>query len=236
MRKTAKSDGKGPDLSRVGIYSVSEAAILLGVAPQRIRGWVQGWSGASRAPIVENDLGRVDKRNAFSFANLMELRFIAFFSDANVSLHEIRSIMDEVRAELNRPHPFATNLVFKTDGAKIVAEIAHKNGVSDIYDLRSRNFEMGAVVYKTLKDGMVFDPKGNAQAWYPRQSLAPNVLLHPCIAFGRPVLKGSGIPTEAIADAVRAEGSIDTVAELFEITKRRVQEAVTFESHLRRAA
>lgn len=61
------------------------------------------------------------RQPAFSFANLMELRFIAFFTDAGVSLNEIRMVMDEVRVEIMRPHPFATNLVFKTDGEKVVA-------------------------------------------------------------------------------------------------------------------
>src|SRR5947207_6137222 len=156
-----------PDLLRTGIYTVRDAADLIGVSAQKIRAWIAGWPRTVAAPVVENDLGWVDGRFAFSFANLMELRFIAFFEDAGVKLREIRTIMDEVRVELHRPHPFATNVVFKTDGAKIVAEIAHRNGVADLYDLRSRNFEMGVVVYRTLKSGVVYDPKGDAQAWFP---------------------------------------------------------------------
>jgi uncharacterized protein (DUF433 family) len=166
----------------------------------------------------------------------MELRFVAFFEAAEVSMREIRSIMDEVRAQIHRPHPFATDIVFKTDGSKIVAEIARKNGISDLYDLRSRNFELGDIVYKSLREGVEYDPKGDARAWFPRRLLAPNVIIHPKLAFGRPVLRGSGIPTEAIAEAMRAEGDAETVAELFEISKKRVQEAVAFEAELRKAA
>jgi len=245
MSTAVLDDGNGPDsrrrmtltdLSRSGIYSVSEAARLIGVPMQRVRAWVTGWPRTAAPPVIQNDLGWVDGRLAFSFANLMELRFVAFFSAANVSMHEIRSIMDEVRAAIHRPHPFATDIVFKTDGSKIVAEIARKNGISDLYDLRSRNFEMGVVVYRTLKEGVVYDPKGDAQAWFPRRILAPNVIVHPKLAFGRPVLKGSGIPTEAIADAMRAERDIETVAVLFEISTKRVQEAVAFEANLRAAA
>jgi uncharacterized protein (DUF433 family) len=126
--------------------------------------------------------------------------------------------------------------VFGTDGSKIVAEIARKNGIPDLYDLRSRNFEIGAFVYQSLKDGVVYDPDGDARAWFPRQALAPNVIIHPKLAFGRPVLKGSGIPTEAVAGALRAEGSIEAVAAIFEITTKRVREAVAFEADLRKAA
>lgn len=226
----------GPDLLRTGIYTVSEAADLIGVSDRKIRAWIAGWPGSMAAPVLQNDLGWVDDRLAFSFANLMELRFIALFEGAGVKLREIRSIMDEVRAQMHRPHPFATNVVFKTDGAKIVAEIAHKNGVADIYDLRSKNFEMGVIVYKSLKDGVVYDARGNAQAWFPRQKVSPNVIIRPQLCFGRPVLKDKGIPTEAIADAARAEGSVEAAAALFEISTRRAQEAVSFEENLRRAA
>ncbi len=225
-----------PDLVRTGIYSVTDAAELIGVSPQKIRAWVAGWPRTVTAPVLENDLGWVDGRLAFSFANLMELRFIAFFEGAGVKLREIRAIMDDVREELRRPHPFATNTVFKTDGAKIVAEIAHRNGVTDLYDLRSKNFEMSVVVYRSLKDGVVYDPQGDARAWFPRRKLAPNVIIHPRLAFGRPVLKGSGIPTEAIAEVAQAEGSIEAAAIIFEISTNRAQEAVSFEEHIRRAA
>lgn len=225
-----------PDLSRMGIFTASKAAALLGVPVQRVRAWVDGWPRSASPPVIENDLGWVDGSLAFSFANLMELRFISFFSEANVSIREIRAIMNEVRAEIHRPHPFATNVVFKTDGYRIVAEIASRNGITNIYDLRTRNFEIGEVVYKSLKEGVVYDPAGDARAWYPRRALAPNVIVHPALAFGRPVLKRHGIPTEAIADAARAEGSIAAAADLFEIPMKSAQEAVAFEESLRRAA
>ena len=224
------------ELSRTGIYGVREAADLIGVSMQKIRAWMEGWPRAAAPSLIDNDLGWVDDRLAFSFANLMELRFVAFFTGAGVRLAEIRSIMDEVRTEIQRPHPFATDLVFKTDGEKVVAEIARNNGISDIYDLRSKNFEIGSVVYKSLKDGIVYDPTGDAKAWFPRQSLAPNVIVDARLAFGRPVIRGRGIPTEAIADAARAEGSVEAAAELFEIPRKWAQQAVDFEAHLRRAA
>jgi uncharacterized protein (DUF433 family) len=234
-RRLWRTGMASPDMLRSGIFTVRDAAGLIGASPQKIRAWMTGWPRTVEAPIIDNDLGWVDQQLAFSFANLMELRFIAFFEGAGVKLREIRNIMNEVRTELRRPHPFATNIVFKTDGVKIVAEIARRNGVADLYDLRSRNFEIGLFVYKTLKEGVVYDPKGDAQAWFPRRKLAPNVVVHPRLAFGHPVMRGSGIPTEAIADAARAEGSVEAAAALFEIPVSRAKEAVSFEEHLRAA-
>lgn len=224
-----------PNLLETGIYTVAEAAYLVRASKQKVRGWVTGYPKRSAPPIIDNELGWVDGRLAFSFTNLMEIRFIAFFESAGVHFWHIRSIMEEVKKELNHPHPFATNIVFKTDGRKIVAEIAAKNGVKSIFDLRTKNYEMRTVVLPTLRDDVVYDPKGIARAWYPRPHTSPNVILHPKFAFGRPILRESRIPTRALAEAVLADG-VRSTARWFEIPERQVQEAAKFEMTLRQAA
>jgi hypothetical protein len=83
-----------------------------------------------------------------------------------------------------------------------VAEIAQRNGVS-IYDLRTKNFEMLAVVMKSLKDDITYDPQGDAVSWRPRPRIAPNVIVHPHFSFGRPVLRASRIPTATLAQSAR---------------------------------
>ena len=226
----------GSAMLRTGIYTVSDAAALLDVPGYKVRAWIDGWHGTNAPPIIANDLGWVDDKLAFSFANLMELRFISFFTKAGVSLPEIRSIMADVREHLKVARPFASNVVFKTDGHRILAEAVHRNGSHTLLDLRSRNYEMIEVTYRSLKSDVVYDASGIARAWYPRASIAPNVILHPSLSFGRPVLRQSGIPTEAIAQAVRAEGSAKAAAELFGVPLKMAREAAAFEDELRKAA
>jgi uncharacterized protein (DUF433 family) len=166
----------------------------------------------------------------------MELRFIALFAAAGVRLNEIRSIMDDARDSLRHPHPFATTTVFKTDGRKIVAEIGRQNGIKNIYDLRSKNYEMHPVVMKSLKNDVVYDPAGEAVSWRPRPRIAPNVIVHPKFSFGQPILKNSYVPTATLAEAVDVEGSAAVVADLFEVPLKHVREAVKFEQDLKLAA
>lgn len=225
-----------PNLLETGIYTVAEAAYLVRASKQKVRGWVTGYPKTKRAPIIDNEIGWIENRVAFSFANLMEVRFIAFFERAGVHFWHIRSIMDQVKAELLHPHPFATNIVFRTDGRKIVAEIGERNGGYRIFDLRSKNYEMRSVILETLMDDVIYDPSGVARAWYPRQHIAPNVIVHPRFAFGRPILKDSRVPTHAIAEAVEAEGGIRAVAQWYEVPEKQVREAVKFEINLRKAA
>jgi uncharacterized protein (DUF433 family) len=227
---------KEVNLLATGIYTVAEAAYLVGTTKRKVRGWVTGYR--HEKPIIINelgDLGWIDDRVAFSFTNLMEMRFIAFFEGAGLRLSDIRSIMIDVRDIMEHPHPFATQQIFRTDGQKIVAEITMKRSRKVIYDLRSKNYEMRPVVLDSLKDDVLYDAAGMARAWYPRKQTAPNVLVNPRISFGRPTLRNSRIPTSTIADAVRAEGgSTRSVAAWYEIPESEVREAVRFETELRR--
>ncbi|MGH6838217.1 MAG: hypothetical protein ACREDT_05360 [Methylocella sp.] len=224
-----------PGLLEIGIYTIPDAAELVGAPQASVRVWVDGHTG-KQDPVIDNQLGRVAGKTAISFANLMELRFIACFVKAGVQLREIRTIMNEAKTTLKHPHPFPTRTVFKTDGRKIVAEIARRNGLMLVYDLRTKNYEMPSVVMKSFLDDVVFDPQGEAIEWKPRPKIAPNVIVHPRIAFGRPVMKPSRIPTEALAKAVKVEGSAQFVADIFDVPVRHVREAVKFEEHLAKAA
>ena len=107
---------------------------------------------------------------------------------------------------------------------------------SAIYDLKTTNYEMVLVVMDSLKDDVVYDPTGTAIFWRPRPHIAPNVVVHPSYSFGRPILKASGVPTEALFDAMQAEKSTKIVADLYEVPERQVREAIGFERDLRRAA
>jgi uncharacterized protein (DUF433 family) len=225
-----------PDLLEAGIYTVQEAAFLLGVSQQRVRGWISGYARRSAGPIIENELGWSDDRVAVSFRNLMELRFIAVFEQEGVKFQRIRRVMEEVREITTHPHPFATNIVFKTDGRKIVGELINKATGKQIYDLESRNFEIADVVYRSLHNDVEYDFNGEARFWIPRRHIAPNVIVHPRFAFGKPIMKTSGIPTRALAQAVHSEGNAEIVADAFDRPVREVREAVRFERELRKAA
>jgi uncharacterized protein (DUF433 family) len=218
-----------------GIFTVADAAALVKASERQVRGWVTGYPGRV-GPLIENELGWIENRLAFSFRNLMELRFAATFVKAGVKLNRIRKIMVEVRKSLRHPHPFATNIVFKTDGKKIVGEIARQNGVTVAYDLETRNYELHPVILASLADDVEYDPKGDAVAWRPRSDLTPNVIVDPRISFGRPSMRLSGIPTRTLAKAAKAEKSVGAVAAWYEIPVSQVREAVKFESQLRRAA
>jgi uncharacterized protein (DUF433 family) len=219
-----------------GLYTVADAARLLRVSPQRVRGWIAGYPKTKAEPILKNDVGWLDGSLAFSFANLMEIRFIEHFTALKVRTATIREMAREAERFLQHPHPFATKTMFQTDGKKIFAETAQATGDKKLYDLRAKNWAMLDVIQQSLHREVSYDPAGDAAIWLPRPEI-PSVVIHPKMAFGQPVLKDEGIPTRALYEAFQAEGDdADSVGKWFEITPARVREAVTFEINLAMAA
>lgn len=224
----------GGALLTSGLYTISDAVRLLRgyqVNSQKIRGWIAGYPRTQAKPVVENEVGLLDGRIAMGFMTLMEVRFVAYFTGQGVKVASIRHMAIEARRLLEHEHPFATNAIFATDGKKIFAKSAEETGDAKMYDLKDKNWAFYEIIAQSLLRGVEFDPSGTARAWYPNRDLAPNIVLDPRIAFGQPVLDESGVPTEAIFDAFKAEGeTYETVSHWYEVPVEHVQQAVRFET------
>jgi uncharacterized protein (DUF433 family) len=218
-----------------GIYTVSDAARLLRASPQKVRGWVAGYPRTRVEPIIKNDVGWLEGSLAFSFANLMEVRFIQYFAGFGVRVASIRQMAIEARELLRHPHPFATRTVFQTDGKKIFASIAEETGDEKLYDLQSKNWAMLEMIAQSLDEEVKYDPSGDAASWHPRPQFS-NVVVNPRYSFGKPIVEGYGVPTRALYEAFQAEGeSVDSVATWYELPTEIVRTAVRFELELAKA-
>lgn len=225
------------NLLETGIYTVPEAARLLSIPQRKLRGWVSGYSPARLDPLIQNEIGKLDNALALSFVNLMEARLIHAFAQQGVSVKSIRCMAEEARRFLDHPHPFATDILFRTDGKKIFIVVAEKTGDKRLYDLKSKNWAFYDILSDQLKEGVVYDTNGNAEAWQPRKKIAPNVVIHPKIAFGQPILRESGVPTRALLDAFSAEGeTYESVSAWYDVPVDQVKEAIRFEMELDMAA
>lgn len=217
-----------------GIYSIPQAAALLGIHPARLRVWVRGSAGALGRPLIRSELPRVQGRVALSFVNLIEAKFIELFASKGVSVRSMRYMAKEAERFLQHPHPFATDWIFKTDGKKIFVEAAERAGDPCLYDLKGHNFAMHGILAKEFMDDVQFSAAGIADAWFPRIDIAPHVRVSPKVAFGSPALEGSGVPTEALHAALKAEGGdVATVAAWFDVSESDVIEAARFEDALK---
>jgi uncharacterized protein (DUF433 family) len=223
------------ELSGMGIYTVSQAARILGTTPTRVRGWAFGYPNTKSDPIIKNELSNLDGQLAISFASLIEARFINEFAKQGVAVRSIRIMAEEARRAFETPHPFA-NVRFRTDGKVIFADVAELTGDKKLYDLKAKNWVFYDIITGSLNKGVHFDElSGNAKYWEPANT--KNIILHPKIAFGEPVLRDSKIPTRTLFDAFNVEGeTYKSVAKWYGIQEQDVTNAVKYELSLNKAA
>lgn len=221
----------------VGVYTVPEASRLTRVPAARIRRWLRGYEYNRRrdhrrsGPVWRSQLQPIDNAMELGFLDLMEVRFVDAFLKAGLSLPKIRKAAKLAAELVGRDHPFSTQK-FRTDGKTVFVELKHKErGDKSVLDLERRQFGIYDVILPSLLEGVEFDEEGQAARWRP-EGATPLVVLDPQRQFGQPIVETGGVQTSVIADAVRAEGSIETVARWFEITREAVEQAVKFELRL----
>ena len=222
------------DVSDTPNYSVSEAAGFLFLPTATLRSWVAGRSyptasGPKRfRPIIRVGHGRPA---LLSFRNVVEAHVLsAIRREHGVELREVRRALDYVGREFSSEHPLADH-EFQTDGIHLFVEQ---------YGRLVNASEEGQIAMRELLEAHLRrvdrNPSGVPIRLYPftrfRTFDEPrSVAIDPMVAFGRPVLIGTGIPTEVVADRFNAGESIDELAEDYGRTRGEIEEAIRFERH-----
>lgn len=220
----------------VGLYSVPEASRLTGVPSAAVRRWLFGYQAKTKGEKIEHpalwtgQLTGEDQRGV-GFLDLLEIRFVAAFRSHGVSLQAIRAASQFARELFNSSHPF-TFKRFQTDGKTIFAEIAEREMAEDdksLLDLVKRQYAFERIMRPSLR-GVVYGESGEARAWHPTNSRY--VILDPQRSFGRPIEPRSGVPTEVIYSAYKAEDNAKFVARLYGLDLRSVKAAIAFQEKL----
>ena len=214
-----------------GFYTIVEAARLLGMENGRkISRWIRPTQTGQNA-VVLHDYPRLGRQQELSFFDLIEIKFVEHFRQAGVSVQSLRVASQNARERLGVCHPFATgNVKFQTDRKKVFLETAEETGDSELLDLMTRQVVMYEIIEQSFAADLEFDARGFAKVWRPATQVAPNVLVSPYFAFGRPVVSGRKLPTQMLFESWKAhEKRSDDVADWFDINVEDVNEAVRFE-------
>lgn len=228
----------------LGIYAREEAARLIGVTPSRLRRWVNGYTyhyvhgetseRRRRPPVVATDLPVMDQTVALSFVELMELRVVAALRAKGASLQEIRRAGDVAAEHFGTSHPFASKRVY-TDGRKVFAALCRQSN-SDLVQLTR------GVVGQVIAGGILepflseidFDEDTKLTArWWPLGKQVP-VVLDPKVAFGAPVIQGTRLRTDFIAD-MAVHSAPAEIALIYHLDAASVEAAMTFQVQLKAA-
>ncbi|MBM3321758.1 MAG: DUF433 domain-containing protein [Candidatus Eisenbacteria bacterium] len=219
-------------------YSIPDAARYLLVPPATVRSWVAGrpyptQSGVRRfSPVIAP---ADSKKLILSFVNLVEIHVLsAVRKEHNVRLLHVRSAIDYLKRHFASPHPLADQRL-ASDGVDLFVEkFGQLINISQSGQLGIREFLLAHL--KRVE----WDARGIPFRLYPFTRAAvpeapKTVMIDPLIAFGRPVLVGTGIPTTVIAERYKAGESIEDLAEDYGRSHQEIQEAIRCELFLHAA-
>jgi DNA-binding transcriptional MerR regulator/uncharacterized protein (DUF433 family) len=212
----------------LGVYSLGDAARIVGVSSRRLRRWLDVDAGIVRGWVADPE-----DDDTVSFLELMELLFIRKFRQENVSLQAIRKASEAASRMFNTNYPFAVKK-FDTDGKTIFATLQKQVDSADaelIEDLQRGQYVFSEIVkpfFRKLEYG-----NQEALRYWPLLKKG-RVVLDPERQFGKPIDSETGVPTSDLYDAVCAGSGQDTavVAKWFDVPLRAVEQAVIFEQSL----
>lgn len=238
MNKRPERDPyRGRSPREIPAYTSFEASHYLRVPENTIRNWAFGYSypmhtgkRARTRPLIET---ADPTQRLFSFINLLELHVIsALRRDHNVEMRKIRRAIAYLQEALKSAHPLIDEEM-ETDGTDIFVS---KYG-SLINASRDGQLAMKALLQAHLKR-IERDERGVAIRLFPftrkRDAAtvtdAPRLIaIDPAVAFGRPVIVGSRVPTSEIAERFQAGESPSELAEDFGRTQEEICEAIRCE-------
>jgi uncharacterized protein (DUF433 family) len=225
------------DLSLVGVglYSPAEAAALTSIPSQRIHRWLRGHAiGGKEYPRLWTsnlEKQKLDIESLYlSFLDLVQLRVADAFIREGLSPQKVRRAIEYGAEIVSSDYPFAT-ASFRTDGKTVILHVLDAEGGDDrLIDLfKHGQYLMQKVIEPSLK-GLEFEGDMAAR-WWPL-GRAKGIVIDPRRQFGQPIDDATGVPTNVLAQAAKAEGSAAQAAKLFMVPIRSVNRAVAFELQL----
>lgn len=232
-----RRDRSAESILNAPAYRIAEAAQYLGIPAATLRYWVAGARYRTKAGRrVARPLIRTPEPGILSFQNLVEAHVLdGLRREHEISLQALRRALDYVAKRLHSTHPL-TDCDFETDGVDLFVD---RYGA--LIDVSADGQMAMREVLRAHLRRVERDAAGLPVRLYPytRKRLVDEprvVVIDPRVQFGRPVLVGTGIPTEVIADRFKAGESLHDLAHDYGRTADEIQEAIRAEIQLRGAA
>jgi len=224
-----------PSLLGVGLYTLADAARLLHVPRRNLLRWLEGYSLAP-----EGEAGNLVAANGerlLTFADLIELKFVALFRREGVSLPTIRVAAQDAVRQFGTAHPFALRK-FHTDGKRLFATMQQERSREGASESLLLELARGQMVIEDVARPFFRQLEYNGEEVMLLRPLGPStcVILDPRRAFGKPIDEASGVPTRVLYQMVRGGETKERVARWHNTDLAGVADAIEFESSLEKAA
>ncbi len=204
-----------------------------------MRSWVNGRAHRTKdgrqhfEPLIKRPTAAPE----LSFTNLIEAHILRVLRETHqVRLDKVRSALDYLSQQLGTEHPLIQS-DFQTNGLDLfINSMDRLVNVSRAGQLALRDVLFALLVGKaSLPENRVeWDERGFATRLFPFISSAgirSKILsIDLRVAFGRPTIVGTGVPTASIVQLYEAGEDIEDIADEFDCTSTQISAAIKFES------
>jgi uncharacterized protein (DUF433 family) len=228
-----------PDIREQPAYGVVEAAHYLRIPVTTLRSWIVGttYGTGNERRFFKPVIQPAEKSPAIlSFLNLIEVHVLdAIRRQHRVDMPKVRRSIEFLKTKLGSPHPLADHK-FETDGIDLF--ISHCGQFISVS-------QGGQLAVKELLQAHLrrieWDDLGVPIRLYPftrKRALDEprHIVIDPFISFGRPVIAGTGIVTELVAERFKAGELSDELATDYGCDREKIEEAIRCELNLAEAA
>jgi uncharacterized protein (DUF433 family) len=237
----------------LGLFPLQEAARLARLDVQTARRWAEGYTFRTRSGdtkvspgILQLAFAPMGRHHDLTFAEMLTLRLVKQFKATGLSLPTIKRVAERAAADFGLPNPLISQR-FRTDGQRVFIELQQHPPANDgprlqrsereVIDILTGQRQFMDIVEPSFKD--LDWEHDSAARWWPL-STNSSVVIDPLVVFGAPHISGTRVPTEPVADAVRAEGggttAVAAAADWFGLTEEQVRDAIRFETEWPRRA
>lgn len=222
-------DSVGSGLARINrpLYSFAESDRLANVTENTSRRWLKGysfWYSPTERRFMPPVTPSGGPKTGVSFVDLMEVAAIGKLIGMGFSLKRIRKINSVARVYLRTERPLVTE-TFRVTGHDIFVREDFGVLVNVGRDAGMRAWEE---VLDPFLDTVEYEDEV-VRRWWPLGKEA-GVLIDPDYGFGLPVIEGTGVRTEIIAERAEAGDSTDEITYDFDVTPKQIQAALRYET------
>lgn len=216
------------DLLERPTYGMTQVDRLLLLHSGTARRWIDGYTRAGRAypPVIRLTPTGDD---LVTWGEFVETRFLAEYRRKDIPMHHLRPTIEALRERFQTKYPLAHAQPFlQVWGRELVYEAQEEVGLErQLYLVVLRNKQLVlADPAAHFIDSIDFGAGEVAERVRPMAEVQ-EVVVDPLRQFGAPVVRN--VPTEVIAEQVRAGDSPTSIAQLYELAEQEVNAAVRYE-------
>jgi uncharacterized protein (DUF433 family) len=209
------------------IYGMAQVDRLLGLRSGTARRWIDGYRRRGRVypPVVRLDSTGDE---IVTWGEFVETRLLSEYRSAGVPLIRMRPAIERLRERFHPRYPLAHARPFVA-GRELVLQVQDEVGLDRelrLVVIRNEQVVLAPPAKLFFESAQFGGAEEVVERLNPVAGIT-DVVVDPLRQFGEPVVRS--VPTEVIAEQVRAGDSLDTIGSLYELAREQVEAAVRFE-------